>query len=98
MRQDDIRIFNYEIDKRLTDSIWSSEIAAAVLKREHGSSADKILNFFAWIMPSLAAACVIYFLIFSQDTNMKENLTRDEIYSNITDISDLESGVIDELL
>ncbi len=98
MKHDDIKIFNSEIDKRLADRMWSSEIAASVLKREHGSVSDKILNFFAWIMPSLAAACVVYFLIFSRGSNGNTYVTQDEVLSYTSDISDIEFSVIDELL
>jgi len=98
MKHDDIEIFNSEIDKRLSDRMWSSEIADAVLKREHGTASDKILNFFAWIMPSLAAACVVYFLIFYHGSQGREQVTQEEVYSYTSDISDIEFSVIDELL
>lgn len=98
MRQDDIRIFNSEIDKRLTDSIWSSEIAAAVLKKDQASAADRLLSIFAWIMPSLAAASIVYFFILSTGMPLNKQFTQDQVYSYISDISDIEFSVIDELL
>ena len=101
MNQDDIKTFNSEIDKRLQDSRWSSEMAAAVLKKEHGAAGGTLLNLFSWIMPSLAAASIVYLFIFSslfRGVHGNEQIKPDIVYSYMADLSDLDYNVIDDLL